>query len=140
MDRETSQQIMGQQLAAVKASGFGEACSWEIEQQDLAAFVLLRPRRDHNQSFLLLVEFDDLPRRAPSYVFVDSESRQECASVWPPGLRQDDNPPGICTPGTREFHEHYHVNDRQYPWSLELYPVLQTLAEIQRLMERQLKG
>ena len=122
--------MMKRQLKAVKESAFCRACGWLFRIDGLVVYVQLRPRGGAGASCAVRIVFDEFPRRAPSYVL----------DPWPPGLRQSDDPPGICTPGTREFHEHYHKNDRQYPWNHEVYTVLRTLAEIQRLMERHVKG
>lgn len=122
---------MERQLEAVRQSAFCRACGWSLRADGLVVCVRIWPRGRPELSFTLRIVFEDFPRRAPSYVFADT---------WPPGLRQSENPAGICTPGTREFHEHYHKNDKQYPWNHEVYTILRTLAEIQRLMERHVKG
>lgn len=139
MDRETTLQLMGEQLEVVRSSELSRVCRWVIELDDLYAFFSMRPRLAPDHLFLLRVWFDEFPRRAPSYVFVDRESRRLSESAWPPGVRHSADPEGICTIGTRECHEHYHKNDRKYVWSDDERCVLQTVAEIQRMMELKFK-
>ena len=80
--------------------------------------------------------FDDFSRRPPSYIFVHVRTREMNDAAWPPGVRHSQPPPGICTPGTRECHENYHLNDAKYRWDPKENAVLVTLAEIHRMMER----
>ena len=136
MDAETIQSLMSDQLDRVRESALWQVCGWEIEEDGLAIYVRMRPRTARDRLFLLCASFDDFPRRAPSCVFVEAQTRRPNDGAWPPNVRHGSAPPGICTPGTREFHEHYHVNDKQHPWDADRYPFLQTLMEIQRLMER----
>lgn len=127
---------MSEQLSSVRNSRLCGVFGWAIAEDGLLAFVSLRPRRQQDKLFLLRISFDDFSRRAPSYVFVDPETRKESDAAWPPGIRHGSSPPGVCTPGTREFHEHYHQNDHQYPWNPTERSVLLTLAEIHRLTGR----
>jgi hypothetical protein len=140
MDRETIEKLVDEQLNEVRDSALCRACGWEIEQTGLAVNVAMRPRSGKGASFLLRATFEDFPRQAPSCIFVNSKTQQPSDASWPPNVRHGAAPPGICTPGTREFHDHYHQHDRQYPWSAEKYPFLQTLMEIHRLMERGLRS
>jgi hypothetical protein len=136
MDQETSRQLMTEQLDVVRASALSKAFGWVIDEDGLIAYVTLKPRKRPGESFVLRVCFRDFNRRAPSYVFVDTESHQPGDSAWPPGVRHGAAPPGICTPGTRECHEHYHANDRQYEWRPDRRSVLRTITEIHRMMDR----
>ena len=137
MDRKTVRSLLDEQLGQIQKSALQGACAWQIEQEGLVLYIRMRPRGGAGQpEFLLKASFDDFSRRAPSCVFVDKQLREHQDSAWPPNVRHGAAPPGICTPGTREFHENYHANDRQYPWDAERYPFLQTLMESQRLMER----
>jgi len=136
MDAETVQTLIAEELDQVRGSALWRACHWEIEEDGLAVYVRMRPRTAREREFVLRASFDDFPRRAPSCVFVDGQTRQPNDGAWPPGVRHGSAPPGICTPGTREFHDNYHANDKQHPWDSDRYPFLQTLMEIQRLMER----
>lgn len=136
MDTDTIRAKMMAQVEAARRSAHAEAYGWRFDVDDLVAYVTLAPRRRPNLSYLLRVGFDDFPSRAPSYVFVDRATKQEIAAAWPPDVRHPGPPPGICTPGTREFHEHLHAQDRQYPWDSDRYTFLSTLAEIHRMMER----
>lgn len=113
---------------------------WSFEVQDLLVYVTLRPRKRQNPSFLLRVDFEDFPRRAPSYVFVDPDQRVVTEEAWPPKVKHGDNQlDGICTPGTREFHEKWHKNDKRYPWDPERYSFLDTLQRIHNLIEAGIK-
>lgn len=136
MDPETSKQLMCEQIDMVRGSALCRSFGWVVDADGLDAYITLSPRRRHSESFLLRVNFLDFSRYAPSYVFVDRETRQSTDSAWPPGVRHGASPAGICTLGTRECHEHYHKNDRQYEWRPDERSVLRTLAEIHRLMDR----
>jgi len=138
MDLETSRAKMMAQVDAARLSALAKAFAWTLEVDSLTAYVEMRPRRLPDRLYLLRVCFDDFPERAPSYSFVDRVSRQPVESAWPPNVMHSDN--GICTPGTREFHERLHKNDAQYPWDHEKYTFLSTLTEIHRLTERGIGG
>jgi len=124
------------QLDAARGSAMAEAYGWEFDLQGLVVLVTMRPRRRPDNAYLMRVSFDDFPRRAPSYVFVDRQTQDLTAEAWPPDVKHGDPLPGICTPGTREFHEKYHKNDAQYPWDPEKWGLLDTLQRIQALMEK----
>lgn len=134
MDAETVRAKMAEYIAPARGAALARACGWIFEVEDLRAFVTLQHRRKSDSKHLLRIEFDDFPRRAPSYVFVDRTTRE--VGAWPPNVKYDGNPPGICAPGTREFHEHYHRNDAQYAWDPNRYTFTNTLLNIQKLMER----
>jgi len=141
MDAVTVKELMAEQLATVRKSELRSVFGWEITENDLCAYVTLRPRQCRDRDFFLRILFDDFPRQAPSYVFVDVTTREMTDEAWPPGVRHiaappAKPPPGICTPGTREFHEHYHAKDAKYAWESKPNVVLATLAEIHRMMER----
>jgi hypothetical protein len=136
MDVETVSAKFGQQLQAAKASAMAPVFGWEFSLETVVLYVTLRPRRRPELAYLLRVGFDDFPRRAPSFVFVNQTSKQPDDAAWPPSVRHGAQPPGICTPGTREFHENYHAGDAQYPWDPARYPLLVPLHEIHRMMER----
>lgn len=136
MDTETVETKMMEQVEMARRSGIARALHWGLDVADLVAYVTMQPRHHPEQTFLLRVSFDEFPRRAPSYVFVGRETKQVIDAAWPPGVRHGASPTGICTPGTREFHEHFHANDQGYPWDAERYTVLDTLHRIHQLMER----
>lgn len=137
MDLETIQGRMLAQLEPARQSAMAAVCGWNFAIDGLVAHVTMRHRRRPGEEFLLRIAFDDFPRRAPSYVFVDRTTRELSLAGWPPNVKHgDDQLHGICTPGTREFHEKWHLNDEQYPWDPERYPVFDTLQRIHALMER----
>ena len=106
---------------------------WEIEVDELLVYVSLRSQSDATRVYLLRADFSDFPLRAPSFTFVDPETRHRRADAWPPGVAHSGEK--ICTLGTREFHEDLHKNDAQYRWDSERYPFLQTVRMIHRLMK-----
>jgi hypothetical protein len=136
VDGETVTAKFLEQLEAAKTSAMARVFGWEFGLDALVFYVTLRPRRRPEVAYLLRVAFDDFPRRAPSFIFVNPHSRQPDDTAWPPGVRHGAHPPGICTPGTREFHESYHAGDAQYPWDPARFPLLVPLHEIHRMMER----
>ena len=136
MDVETVRAKMQAQVETARTSALARAFGWSFEVDGLTVYVTLAPRRHREPVYLLRVAFDDFPSRAPSYVFVDAATKQMTDGAWPPGVRHGGPPPGICTPGTREFHEHLHRGDNQYPWDPDRYTFLSTLTEIHRMSER----
>lgn len=136
MDAETITGKFLAELRAVQASAMARVFGWEFSVDGLILYVTLRPRRRPEVTYLLRAGFDDFPRRAPSFAFIDPKSKQLDDAAWPPGVRHGAQPPGICTPGTREFHENYHAGDAQYSWDDARFPLLMSLHEIHRMMER----
>lgn len=135
MDIETSREGMGQELSRLQSSKLALQAGWEISHEDLLVFVGMRSRRAPGQFYLLRASFDEYPKRAPSFVFVDPDTKAPSDSAWPPGVRHSADPPGICTPGTREFHEHFHKNEPQHAWDRVKHTLLATVHEIQRLLD-----
>jgi hypothetical protein len=139
MDTETVHAKMLAQVDTAKRSAMAGVFGWAFEVDDVTVCVALRPRRRPDLVYFLRARFDDFPRLAPSCIFVDRATRQPTEVAWPPGV-QHGNTGGICTPGTREFHEQLHRNDAHYPWSPDRYPFLATLVEIHRMMEKGVGG
>ena len=135
MDVETTQAKMLEQVGQAQRSAMACELGWAIEVVDVLLYVTLRPRKHRDATYLLRLAFDDFPRRAPSYVFVDLGTNEITDAAWPPNVRHGAQPPGICTPGTREFHDNYHANDKGYPWDPGRFTVLDTLYRIHQLME-----
>jgi hypothetical protein len=140
MDTETVRAKMDQYIAPARGAALAQACGWSFDLDGLRALVTLKHRRKPECTHVLRVTFEEFPRRAPSYVFVDPKTKEITAGAWPPNVKYDGNPPGICTPGTREFHENYHANDAQYSWDPARYTFTDTLLRIQQLMERGIGG
>jgi hypothetical protein len=135
MDPEIVHVKMAAQVRQAQESKLASVCGWAFESQGLIVHVTMRPRRRLDAFYILRVAFDDFPRIAPSYVFVDAKAREMTPAAWPPNVKHGGEPPGICTPGTREFHDHYHRGDAQYLWDPARYSVLDTLQRIQRMIE-----
>ena len=135
MDIETSREGMAQELSRLRSSKLATQAGWEVFHEDLLVFVGMRSRRTPGQLYLLRASFDEYPKRAPSILFVDPATKAPSADAWPPGLQHSTNPPGICTPGTREFYEHFHKNQQQHAWDRAKHSLLATVHEIQRLVD-----
>ncbi len=127
MDQQTIEAKMAAQLDGAKGSAMTTVFAWEYETLGLVTYVAMRPRKHPERRYLLRVSFDDFPRRAPSYVFVDPTTRELKDDAWPVGVKHSDPLSGICTPGTREFHEKYRSEER--------YSFLDTLQRIHALVE-----
>jgi len=127
------------QVNRAASSGMARAVGWSFEIEDLVLYVPLRHRRRSEHTYLLRVTFEEFPRRAPSYVFVDRQSKEVTEAAWPPGVNA-----GVRFPESvrrhSEFHEKYHANDAQYAWDAERYTFLDTLLRIQKMMEHGLGG
>ena len=136
MDKETVRTKMVAELDLARSSRLADAFGWTFEVDQLDVFVKMSPRRKRDQACMLKVNFDDFPRQAPSYVFVDLETRTTTVQAWPPGIKHGSQPDGICVAGTRECHAHYHKNDAKYAWEATKWQFLSTLHDIHRLMEK----
>ena len=132
MDPETIKAKMREQVDDVLK--IAHAFGWIVTEEGLAIFVEMRHRRKASHVYLLRVSFEDYPQRAPSYVFVDKETREP--GSWPAEVKHGADPPGICTPGTRECIEVYHKNDSTFQWNPEKSPLRLVLMEIQKLLEK----
>lgn len=137
MDKETVHAKMMEQVSTAEKSAMKKVLDWQFEVDDLTVYTTLRPRQKRGLEFLLRTTFDDFPRRAPSYVFVDVKSKEMKDDAWPPGVKHGHKVPGICTPGTREFYEAYHVSDKAHPWDHTKVTFLDTLSRIHQLMEHE---
>lgn len=135
MDIETVRAKMAVQVEQARQSAMAGAFGWSFEVDDLTVYTQMRSRRRPEPVYFLRTVFDEYPRRAPSYVFVGRENREMIPEAWPPNVKHNDQLPGICTPGTREFHEKYHLNDERYPWDPSLWRFLDTLQRIHAMME-----
>ena len=98
MDAVTVKELMAEQLQTVRRSAFHAAFGWKIEDKDLCAYITLRPRHCRDKCFVLRILFDDFPRRAPSYVFVDAKTREMKDEAWPPGVRHTRSAAGNLHP------------------------------------------
>jgi hypothetical protein len=139
MDAETVRAKMMKQVDAARQSGMAGEYGWrfEVDAERHTAFITMRDRRRPKRTYVLRTVFDDFPARAPSYVFVDAQTRESTPDAWPPNVKHgDDALAGICTPGTREFHEKWHLNDATWPWNPDRLSFLDTLQRIHQLMER----
>lgn len=138
MDPQTVREKFQSEIDVIKNSAICKAFSWEIqvELEKFLTYVEMCSRKAKEKKFLLRIIFDDYPQRAPSYVFVDINTKEEKAEVWPPNLRHPGPPPGICTLGTREFYENLHKNEQAYQWDSNKFKIISTLQNIQILIDR----
>lgn len=116
----------------IRNSTYAKELGWKISVNELLLFVQL-PHRKNGQTYLLRLDFAGFPEHAPSYTFVDQESKEVSNDdKWPPKVNTHQKK--ICIPGTREM-EIIHPNDNKYvPWNQKKYPILWTIREIDRLM------
>ena len=121
------------QLDQARTSAMAGVLGWGFEIDELTVYVTLTRKIEPDHTYLLCACFDEFPRRAPSYRFVDPDTKGDGPDAWPPGVMH--SPYKICTPGTREFHEELHKDDAQYSWDADRYTVLATLRMVQRLMD-----
>ncbi|MBI4090736.1 MAG: hypothetical protein HY422_01815 [Candidatus Komeilibacteria bacterium] len=137
MDAETVKAKMMAQVDRARVSGFARRYGWKFDIDGLVVHVTLRRGADPERDYLLRITFDEFPKRAPSYVFIDPKTKENNPEAWPPGTRHKaGGAGGICTPGTREFHEIIHKDDAQYPWNAERYTVLEALTMTQRIADK----
>lgn len=105
---------------------------WEIVIDGLIVYVTIYPRNMPKKKYLARFIYDDFPQRAPAFTFVDPETRREGKEFWPKhgafNNALNRQPPQLCIPGVREFHEILH---REHPWSPECYPLVKVLESIQ---------
>ena len=139
MDEATVKAKMASEIDCVRRSRLADAFGWTIDVSGLDAFVSMSPRLQRERVYLLKANFDDFPRQPPSFVFVDAETRSLSSEAWPRKVKHGQQPDGICVAGTRECHAHYHKNEAEYVWDPKKWPLLYTLAEIHRLMEKGLR-
>ena len=111
MDEATVKAKIAAEIDRVLCSKLPVAFGWTIDINELDAFVTMSPRGKSEQDYLLKVNFDDFPRQAPSFIFVDVQTRSPCLEAWPLGVKHGGQPDGICVAGTRECHSHYHKNE-----------------------------
>lgn len=138
MDPQTVRESFQKEIDSIRSSSLCKAFKWEFEIniEEYLAYLIMMPRKAEDRRYLLRIKFDDYPQRAPSYIFVDNNTKEERVDVWPPGIRHSGPPPGICTPGTREFHEHLHKNDARHQWDADKYKISNTLMQIQLLIDK----
>lgn len=134
MDGETVKAKMLAQVDAARHSKMAAKSGWLFEIDGLTMYVTLRRGAEPGRDYVLRAQFDEFPKRAPSYVFVDPKTKTDVPQCWPPGVKHSEG--AICTPGTREFHERIHPNDAQYAWDPERYTVLGTVRMIHRMAEK----
>lgn len=133
MDTDTVRQKMREQLDQARDSAMTKEMGWNFEDE-FTTYITLRPRNQPDKSYLLRIQFDQFPKRAPSFVFVDAQTKAESDSAWPPDMRHGGTQ-GICIEGTREFYEQIHHNDAQYPYNPATYSFLDTLHRVHLMME-----
>lgn len=136
MDAKTVRSKMMEQVEQAQNSAMKEVYGWEFEIEEITVYTTMRHRRKKEYIFLMKTTFEDFPRRAPSYIFVDSTTKEMTEQAWPPGVKTGkNNEIGICALGTRECHEIWHPNESKYEWNFEELTFLDTLQRIHRMME-----
>ncbi|MCI0724485.1 MAG: hypothetical protein L0338_36805 [Acidobacteria bacterium] len=105
-----------------------EEYGWRLEPPII--YIWMHPRGKPDSQYLLRITFENFPDEAPSYVPVNSETRQPRGDAWPSMSAYKPDWPGFCLNGTREFYKQGHP-DRQSQWSPETFPVARVLQEIQ---------
>ena len=105
-----------------------ECYDWHLQPVQLFLSMYLRSNPD--KAFLLWITFDSFPDKAPSYLFVNPQTKKVEPESWPTGTAFKKDWPGICLKGTREFYDRGHP-ERRGEWSVEAYPVASVLQEIQ---------
>lgn len=134
MDQEVSKARLKQQLATLLAfDAIVEYHDWKFEIDELFLFVTMRPRPQPEKKYLARFTFDDYPQRAPSFAFVDMETKEVGKEFWPQhgsafGSAVSRQPPQLCIAGVREFHEQLH---QEQHWDANRFPLGLTLEAIQ---------
>ena len=105
-----------------------EEYDWQLQPVQL--FLSMHPRDKPEEAFLLRITFDSFPDTAPSYLFVNPQTKKVDPDSWPTGRAFKKDWPGICLKGTREFYAVGHP-ERRGEWSLETDTVASVLQEIQ---------
>ena len=133
MDSAISRAKLGEQVGEVLAlKAIVAFHGWVLEVDDLRVFVTMHPRSLPSKKYTARFGFDAYPQRAPSFAFVDPQTRAEGKQFWPPhgefSNASNRQPPQLCIAGIREFHEILH---RDLPWDPERYPLQKVLESIQ---------
>jgi hypothetical protein len=105
-----------------------EEYGWELLPPEI--YIRMHPQGKPDQKYVVRITFDGFPDEAPSYVFVNPQTKaldgQGCPSMS--AYKQDW--PGFCLNGTKEFYNRGH-SDRRPQWAPEKYPIASVLQEIQ---------
>jgi len=138
MDPVTVKERFQKELDCIRKGMLCKTYKWNFEANidEYLVYVNITSRKAQDKEYLLRIKFDDYPQRAPSYIFVDKTTKEEKNDAWPPRIRHPGPPPGICTPGTREFHENLHKKDARYQWDAEKYNIGNTLMQLQLLVDK----
>jgi len=136
MDSQTVKEIFQTEIHSIINSKICKAYGWEfdVHLDNFLAYVKMSPRSKKETKYLLRISFDDYPQQAPSYVFVDLETKAEEEKAWPPKIKHSEPPSGICIPGTREFYKNIHKTG--YDWDYSKQTLFRTLQNIQILIDR----
>lgn len=138
MDEETIRAKMMEEVVRVQDSAMTEAFNWITEVDGLNVYTTIQHRQKSEIKFLLKTNFEEFPRLAPSYLFVDISTKELTDDAWPRSIKWTNNKDiGICIQGTREFYEIIHPNDARYPWDPEKFTFLGTLQQIHLLVEHE---
>lgn len=117
-------------------SGITEHYDWTIEVET-TVYITMHPKKYPDKKFTAKLKCDRYPMRAPSFQFIDNNTKNEGAQSWPQGspfqaaVSRNQALPQLCIAGIREFHEGCHAGDAAKPWIPEKYPFVKTLEAIQ---------
>lgn len=111
---------------------------WQVTPGGLYVYVLMYPKKSPNLKFMARFYYEGYPQRAPAFTFIDPQTRQEGKQFWPQQgsafqAALGRNPPQLCIPGIREFHEILHTN---YTWNVNKYLLCKVLEDIQVEMDK----
>ncbi len=133
MDQEITEAKLKEQVEAVfELQSIINYYRWEIITDGLTVYVTMYPQNASNKRYLARFTYDDYPQRAPTFTFIDSETKREGVEFWPKhgafNSAVSRKPPQLCIAGIREFHEGLH---KEFPWIPEKYPLGRVLESIQ---------
>ena len=133
MDVEISKALLKEQVEGVVGLQATVAYHrWELVVDGLTVYVGMYPRTAPDKKYLARFTFDDFPQRAPSFAFVNPETKGEGKEFWPRHGEFSNavsrQPPQLCIAGVREFHEILH---KESPWDSQGHPLVKVLESIQ---------
>jgi len=143
LDPELSGHFFQEQVAKLQSlTELSEHHGWVTNIEGFDVFVTMHPKKHPEKTFLARVRCTEYPKKAPSFQFVDPNTKQEGAQYWPnagpfqAAISRSQSQPQLCIPGIREFHEGCHASDSSRPWSYEKYPIVEILEAVQAELDK----